>query len=51
MTETRTPLPTEGAPAIATPPVASVDTSRRIRSLDVLRGIAILGTLGTNIFV
>ncbi|RRJ86028.1 DUF418 domain-containing protein [Gulosibacter macacae] len=51
MTETRTPLPTEGAPAIATPPVASVDASRRIRSLDVLRGIAILGTLGTNIFV
>ncbi|STZ74668.1 Predicted membrane protein [Mycolicibacterium fortuitum] len=32
--------------------VASADmSSTRLQSLDVLRGIAILGTLGTNIWI
>ena len=54
--------PSTGAiTAVAPPPAASrpgtpaprptTPDARRIRSLDVLRGIAILGTLGTNIFV
>ncbi|MFC7404873.1 DUF418 domain-containing protein [Georgenia alba] len=46
----RSPAPAPPAPEVAVPPDAS-RAPRRVAALDVLRGVAILGTLGTNIWL